>query len=509
MAKTFDYFTKLCSYIPNHSKSDEDQVQQHRLERNLDSEVKKEFGVTYNQIETGSKIVLLLYTCLLLLFINYVKVSLTALGILVLMGLYIYNYLKSYPREIIEFRISKVESMLYLLKMDVDLIARVNLSFEDPLIKLIDLFHYSYPELSNSLSEIKKSIRRGVDIEDSLQNIESPSQKIRDFFSHMVMYISDPRYFQFNQSSSMEMEYQTFSKGLETRLNILFFIGVFFPLGLGFMMILGKIDVLTLLLSVPFFGFILYYAKKKIMSSNISLIGSTNDISQAEKDEFKKVLEFYRSLSFNLARFPPETAIIVTSESLAFPLSPGYNDMISSIKKYTMDYNEFFKSLTNDLSNTRSKILLQNLPVLINQNSENVSNAMLKTLEVVEKHLALQNEREVIINAEKIKATLFSNILPIILGFLSTVFLFFTKLSMGIEGSDSLFSMIERITPVHLVVFIISQFIMIGQVVSKFSEIFGLKSPRKRIITAQIIYLVTFFMTFIILTVTSQNLLIV
>ena len=179
------------------------------------------------------------------------------------MGLYIYNYLKSYPREIIEFRISKVESMLYLLKMDVDLIARVNLSFEDPLIKLIDLFHYSYPELSNSLSEIKKSIRRGVDIEDSLQNIESPSQKIRDFFSHMVMYISDPRYFQFNQSSSMEMEYQTFSKGLETRLNILFFIGVFFPLGLGFMMILGKIDVLTLLLSVPFFGFILYYAKKK------------------------------------------------------------------------------------------------------------------------------------------------------------------------------------------------------------------------------------------------------
>ena len=189
----------------------------------------------------------------------------------------------------------------------------------------------------------------------------------------MVMYISDPRYFQFNQSSSMEMEYQTFSKGLETRLNILFFIGVFFPLGLGFMMILGKIDVLTLLLSVPFFGFILYYAKKKIMSSNISLIGSTNDISQAEKDEFKKVLEFYRSLSFNLARFPPETAIIVTSESLAFPLSPGYNDMISSIKKYTMDYDKFFKSLTNDLSNTRSKILLQNLPVLINQNSENVS----------------------------------------------------------------------------------------------------------------------------------------
>ncbi len=502
MEKLFGLFVKLSSILVPKSVIQEKKGSKSISERQFE----KDYGISLEQLKQTAKLLMLVYFIIAFILIRFFNISVTASGLLLLLGLYGYHLLSGYPIDKIEVKIIRLDSLLYFIIMDVDLVLKLNISQEDPILNLVDLLEESYPDLSEPLKEVKKSIVKGEDVEHALNNIQLSSTKMRDFFSNLVLYIADPRYLQFNQTSINELEYQTFSKGLETRLSIMFFIGIFFPLGLGFMMILGQIDGLTLFLSIPFYGLILHIIKKKLLKDNDLLIGTTVHSSGEERAEFEKVLAFYRQLSFNLKRYPPEKAIIISVDEGIESFSPTYTDLVSKLKKYSVDYKMFFKMLVNEIKYIRSKILLQNLPVLLDYNSQNVSEIMLDILSLVEKHLALQNERAVIFNAEKIKASLFSYILPMILGFLCTVFLFFAKLSMDYGSNGNFLGIITEISLSELMIYLLSQIIMIFQVVSIFSEIFGLSSKRKMIFISELIFIFTLIITSLILMVASKGL---
>ncbi len=501
MGELYGIFVKLSSLLFPEPKNREIKGTKSLLE----IEFEKEYGISLVQLKQTAKFFTVVYLAMVILLIRSFKFSFSSSCLLLLLGLYGYYLLSMYPIDKIELKISRLDSLLYFIKMDVDLILKLNQSKEEPILNLIDLLETSYLDLSEPLKEVKKNIIRGEDIESSLNKIKIASKKIQAFFSNLILYISDSRYLQFNQGTINELEYKTFSKGLETRLSVLFFIGIFFPLGLGFMMILGQIDALTLILSIPFYGLILYMNKKKMLKDNHILLGTTANSSHAERKEFNKVLAFYRQLSFNLKRYPPEKAIILTSDDLIEGFSPNYSEFISKLKKYSIDYKTFFKLLVNDLHYVRSKILFQNLPVLLDYNSQNVSETMLDILSLIEKHLELQNERDVIYNAEKIKASLFSFVLPMILGFLSTVFLFFSKLSMDFTTNVNLFGIFTKISSFELFMYILSQIIMIFQVVLIFSEIFSLGSKIKMVLLSEMIYSFTLIITFLILMVVSTE----
>ena len=501
MAEKTDLFIKISSILTKKKESKEFRSSNNYFDR----EFEREFGITFVQLEQAAKYIVMIYLLSLFLIFRTFKLSFTASGLLILLAFYTYNFLTGHYKDQIESKIGRLDSLLYFIKMDIDLVLKLNVSHEDPLLNFIDLIDESYADLVGPMQDLKKRIRKGEDIEETLSRIHFPSKKMHDFFSNLIYYISDSRYLQLNQTDENELAYQTFSKGLETRLSIMFFIGIFFPLGLGFLMVLGQIDILTLILSIPFFSLILSIIKKKLLNDNLILVGSSIHSSNAEIEEYNLILAFYRQLSFNLKIYPPEKAILFTYEAISKNITKNYSDIVAKLNKYSIDYHFFFKMLTNELKSIRSKLLIQNLPVLLDYNSENVSETMLNILKIVEKHLALQNERLTIYNAEKIKASLFSYLLPIILGFLSTVFWFFAKLSIGFQGSNSIFPLFNEISLVQLIMYIISQIIMIIQVNSVFSEIFNRNHRKFLIIISELIYLFTFTITYLISTIISNG----
>ena len=190
----------------------------------------------------------------------------------------------SYERQLIYKEIKKDENMinalLYLIKIDFSLISKTFSENSDYTLIFIDLIkNYSLP-ISESFKIILRKIHEGEIPEEELLKITTPSEDFNKYLKNLLLNNFKYKY-DYNklEETNSERNFRIILRDIESKISIIFFIGLFFPIGLCFLILFHQIDYITMILFIPFFLIFINFLFKKFIKIDIMLIGLLNEYS--------------------------------------------------------------------------------------------------------------------------------------------------------------------------------------------------------------------------------------
>jgi len=315
----------------------------------------------------------------------------------------------------------KINSILHLIKIYYSLIEKSLLTDSDRVIAFIQLINDFEISVSKAFIHSVKVIQEGTNPEVYLQNIKTFSQDFDNYIKELLLcdFIPQNKFEQI-EDGSLENSFRVFIKQLESRLSIVFFIGIFFPLGACFLILFQMTNVVFLLILIPIYFLLLSYMNRKFVKSDIFLIGLLSDYSKREKKRFKEFIEFIKLFSLNLQKnISPEAAYINAFSRqrahLKFLNSDLQNHSLSLVN-FSYSFNEMIDKLKIQINSFRYSIILQVLKKILEQNPLASSNKIMDIITVLNSHQRLEKKLEIIIKGEKFKAFLYLFIMPFVLG---------------------------------------------------------------------------------------------
>ncbi|MFX1345271.1 MAG: hypothetical protein ACFFBC_03340 [Promethearchaeota archaeon] len=332
---------------------------------------------------------------------------------------------------------SQLNSILYIIKIDFSLVQRTAEQYSDKCLNFIELIkEYKIPTLEY-FKTIFKRIHEGSSPEKELFELVTPSTDFDNYINSLLINKFESYDFDNFTESSLESQFKIYLRQIQSKISILFFIGLFFPIGLCFLILFQLIKVIFLLLFIPFFLFSLNLLFRKCIRNQSYLIGLLNDFSSQERIKFKEFILFLRSFASNLKRnISPEIAFIKSynqNKSLITVLSKPLKDQISYLLSFSYSFNEIIKFLKSELKSWRYTIILDAINKYIEKNAYYSSDKILEILATIYKHQRLERKLEIIMKGEKFKIFFFIFLLPIITGAISGFFPFFTIVMKNLD----------------------------------------------------------------------------
>jgi len=407
---------------------------------------KKNYGIDENDINKAS------FTIFLASFINIfiILINLTGYNILILLLISILISLIFAHRFnlILYNRISKRESlinaMLYLIKIDFSLIHKLLKKNSDYALNFITLIKdYKFP-LSYDFKVILKNIHEGVAPEDELINLITPSKDFDDFLKNLLInnFNIDSTFLD-NNENDLDKKFKIFLRELQSRISIIFFVGLFFPLGLCFLILFQLINMIFLSLFVPLFLFLLNILFRKLVKKNSYLIGVFNNYSKLETRKFNEFVIFLRSFANNLkSNTSPEKCYIESyrqNKNQLILLNQPIKTLISSLITFSCSFNEMIDFLKLKMKNFRYSIIMDVIQKCVNENAYYSSEKIIDLLNIISKHQKMGEKLEIIIKGEKFKIYFFIFLLPILIGAISGMIPFFILIQENIDFDNNTF----------------------------------------------------------------------
>jgi len=332
---------------------------------------------------------------------------------------------------------SQLNSILYIIKIDFSLIQKTAEGYSDKCLNFIKLIkEYNFP-ISDYFKTIFKRIHEGNSPEKELFELKTPSTDFDNYIN--ILLINKFEIYDFDNftESSLESQFKIYLRQIQSKISILFFIGLFFPIGLCFLILFQLINMFFLLFFIPFFLFSLNLLFKKFLRNQNYLVGLINDFSGKERIKFKEFLMFLRSFASNLkSNISPEIAFLKSynqNKSLITVLKKPLKEDISYLLNFSYSFNEIIKLLKSELKSWRYTIILDAISKYIEKNAYYSSDKILEILATIYNHQRLERKLENILKGEKFKIFFFIFLLPIIIGAISGFFPFFTIMMNNLD----------------------------------------------------------------------------
>ncbi|MFW9864906.1 MAG: hypothetical protein ACFFEN_02320 [Candidatus Thorarchaeota archaeon] len=333
-----------------------------------------------------------------------------------------------------------LNSILYLIKIDFSLIQKTALEHSDNCLNFIELVKEYRIPISPYFKVIFKRIHEGKLPENELSELITPSSDFDNYIRSLLISNFDNKLSEISNENSLETQFKIYLKQLQSKISILFFIGLFYPIGTCFLILFQILNLICLIFLIPVFLVSLNLLFRKFMRNQGYLIGLISDYSSIERRKFEEFILFLRSLASNLkSNISPEDALLKSykqNRNLILLLKNTLKTHVSNLLTFSSSFNEILNSLKSELKSLRYVIVLDALKRFIVQNSYLTSDKIQEILTVIYKHQNLGKKLEIILKGEKFKIFFFIFLLPIITGAISGFFPFFNLVIKNVELID-------------------------------------------------------------------------
>ena len=464
---------------------------------------KKEFNVYENDVNKANFIIFLIFFSIFLIplmFLTKFSFILIVSFSLLLALIISYFFSRRLNNEIIK-KENQLNALLYIVKIYFSLIQKSHGDKADHAINFIKLISEYRLPLSKEFRSILNKIQLGENPEALLSKIITPSLDFNLYVKGLLLSNFSNSY-RLNEKS-LEKKFRKFLREIESKLSILFFFGLFFPLGLCFLILFQRINYFILISILPLFYISLKTLNKKFLKNNFFLLGLISNYSREEKAKFNEFVSFLLSFTMNLQKnSSPEVAFVRAysqNERHYSILNKPLKSQISQLVNLSCSFDEMLENLQFELKLMRYKIILDVIGKLVAQNAYLSHEKLSEILNEISVHQKLENKLEIIIKGERFKVLLFLFLLPIIIGGIGGLFPLFNFV-MGntfLSGSLSFSVLFELLFSYDFIIIFFSLLFCVYTSSHFFLEIISYERKRMLIVISNMIYIIAFFSAFI------------
>jgi len=464
---------------------------------------KKEFNVYENDVNKANFVIFLIFFNIFLfslIFLTKFSFILIVSFSFLLALIISYFFSKRLNNEIIK-KENQLNALLYIVKIYFSLIQKSHGDRADHAINFIKLIsEYKLP-LSKEFRKILNKIQLGENPEVLLSKINTPSLDFNLYVKGLLLSNFSNNY-RLNEKS-LEKKFRTFLREIESKLSILFFFGLFFPLGLCFLILFQRINYFILISILPLFYISLKALNKKFLKNNFFLLGLISNYSREEKAKFNEFVSFLLSFTMNLQKnSSPEVAFVraYSQNALNFNvLDKPLKSQVSQLVNFSCSFDEMLENLQFELKSIRYKIILDVIGKLVAQNAYLSHEKITEILNEIFVHQKLENKLEIIIKGERFKVLLFLFLLPIIIGGIGGLFPLFNFMmgNISLSGSLSFSFLFELLFSYDFIIIFFSLLFCVYISSHFFLEIISYERKRMLIVISNMIYILAFFSAFI------------
>jgi hypothetical protein len=398
---------------------------------------------------------------------------------------------------------AEINAILHVIKIDFSLIQKTLKPNSDYYLSFIKLIiEYDVPFFRN-FKNILNNIHEGKKPEDQIKELITPSKDFNLYLKTLLInnfsynYTSD----KFKDNSS-ENNFRIYLKEIQSKISVIFFIGVFFPLGLCFLILFQVINIILLLLIVPFFFYILNFLFRKFLERNTYMIGVLNDYSDIEKKKFNEFLFFLKSFASNLKNnISPERAFQRTyseNKNLFIILDLPIKNQLSRLLNINCSFNDIIYFFKQELNSVRYNVILDAVERFTGDNPYYSTKKINDLLKILQRHQKLEKELELIIKGEKFKIFFFIYLLPILIGSISGLIPFFLLITKNINltNPSNLFDFNNLINTFYFIILYLIFAFNISITSNYFLKIIKFRKKFLVILLSNLIFLLTFLISF-------------
>jgi len=467
---------------------------------------RKIYEIDKDDVNKASFIVLISsFTIFVLLSIAALKINI----LIILLYSAIFSFLLSYRFNLILYhdinkKEAEINALLYLIKIDFSLIKKTLKDNSDHNITFIKLIkEYKLP-ISESFKKILIKIQQGEIPEDELVKMVTPSRDFNLYLKNLLINNFNDNYeFDKLTENSLEKNFKIYLKEIQSKISIIFFIGVFFPIGLCFLILFQIINIMILIFLVPFFLFVLNFLYRKFIRRNTYMIGVLNDYSGLEKKKFNEFLIFLKGFAVNLKNnISPERAFLKTytqNKNLYMVLEKTVKNLLSQLLNFNYSFHDIIQFFKLELNSVRYTVVLDIIEKFVTENPYYSTEKIFDILNILHNHQKLENKLEIIIKGEKFKIFFFIFLLPILIGAISGMFPFFILITENFNSFSPTylfdFSNLTNLYYIFIIFFVFSSSISITS--NNFLKIIKYRKKFLIIFISNLIFILSFLSSFI------------
>ncbi|MFX1590880.1 MAG: hypothetical protein ACFFC1_22320 [Promethearchaeota archaeon] len=399
---------------------------------------------------------------------------------------------------------AKINAHLYFIKIYYSLIQNSLIDDSDYCLNFIKLINQCGIDISEDFKHILREVQDGVIPEDMLNNLITASEDFNNYIKELILSNFDKNHLNNEfDTDSLERDFKIYLRQIESKLSIIFFICLFFPLGLSFLLLFQRFDSFFSIFLIPLFFLILHFLFKKFIKLDHYLIGLLKDYSKPERKKFDEVLLLLRNFALNLKKnLSPERSFIDSysqCKSEISLLSEIIYKHLLRILNFNCSFEEMLNFLKIDLKSIRYDLIIDVIKRIIKQDAYDSSSKILEILKILNHQRKLEKKLELILKGEKFKVLFFLFLLPIVIGAIGGIFPFFNFLIGNIDLNNN-FQFIYYanffLTKDMLFLFI-SLLGCINLSSYYFLKVIKLERRLFLILIANVLYFLIFFMTYL------------
>ena len=327
----------------------------------------------------------------------------------------------------------RLNAVLYFIRINYSILRESQSKDSDFILSFIHLLKDYQLPISKTFESTLINIYEGANPENELRKIITPSADFNEYVNNVILGTSlNEDFIQDEDYTMLERRFKVYLKQIETRMSIVFFIGVFFPLGLCFLIMFNR-TLINLSILFPFVFFLLINTLfRNLIKNDGFLLGLLNNNNKIERKKFIEFTHFLKSFAYQLQEsISPEIAFknaysnsYIQLEVLQKPLKKH----ITSLLNLSCTFAEMIDLLKQQLVSIRYYLILDLIKELVNSNAQNSSKKVFSILKIISTHQKLEKKLEIVLRGEKLKVSLFLFLLPIIIGAIGGMFPIFTLL---------------------------------------------------------------------------------
>jgi hypothetical protein len=397
---------------------------------------------------------------------------------------------------------SLLNSVLYIIKIDFSLIQKTNKENSDNCLRFIKLVKAYKIPISIYFKSIFRRVHEGKNPEKELIELKTPSNDFDNYIKSLLINNFNFNDFNNDNESSLEKQFKIFLRQIQSKISILFFIGLFFPIGICFLILFQLINTIFLILFIPFYVIFINLLFRKFIRNQGYLIGLINDFSSYERKKYEEFLLFLRSFASHLrTNLSPEKAFLKSynqNKKLITILKKPLKDQISYLLNFSYSFSEILEVLKSELKSLRYVIILDAIKNYTERSAYYTSDKILEILAIIHKHQKLERKLEVIMKGEKFKILFFIFLLPIITGSISGLFPFFNIIirSINLVGNEFLLFFENPLNLFSILIILIVLISSISITSNYFLKIICYIRRLPIILLSNIIFVLTFLISF-------------
>lgn len=497
---SFKYYINFCSLFHHYSLPKLKFKELSETYRNIYQNV---YLIDENDINKASFLIfVLVFSISILISLLFISINL----LIILFYSLILSLIVSYKFNLNLYKEIKkdeniINALLYLIKINFSLISKTYHKNSDYALIFVDLIkNYNLP-ISESFKIILRKIHEGEIPEGQLLKITTPSENFNKYLKDLLVNNFE---YEFNdnkvEETNSEKNFRIILRDIESKISIIFFIGLFFPIGLCFLILFHQIDYIIMILFIPFFLILLNFLYKKFIKIDIMLIGLLNEYSNKERRKFDEFLFFLRSFAINLKTgISPEKAFINSySQNKSFfkLLKNPINTQITHLLSFSGSFRHILKYLKLELNSLRYNLILNTIEKMIDENAYYSSDKVFEILDIISKHRRLEEKLGIIIKGEMFKVFFFLFLLPIIIGAIGGLFPLVVMLTNNQDISFSSFSFTNYIQIIEISIIFIT--LLFSNLITSYYFLKIIHYEKKYLIMflSCTIYTLVFFITF-------------